>query len=145
MTVVLDANVLVVLALDDQRGPVVEAKMREWATAGETLHAPALLPYEAASALVGAAVSGGLEPAVVAEVWATISAVPVTLHPLEAGVEVIAIAQRLGRQSAYDAAYVALALSLDASVWTLDGPLARNARSVGLPVRLLGADGTSLA
>lgn len=110
MSVVLDANLLVVLALDDKRAPVVEAKMREWATAGETTHAPALLPYEAANALLRAVVAGSLQPAVVTEIWATISAVPVTLHPLEAGAEVIAIAQRLGRQSAYDAAYVALAL-----------------------------------
>lgn len=143
MTVVLDANLLVVLALDNDRGPQVEAKLREWATAGETLHAPALLPYEAANAVVRAAVAGGLEPSVVAEIWATISAVPLTLHPLQAGAEVIAIAQRLGRQSAYDAAYLALAQSLDGDLWTLDGPLARNARSVGLPVRLLGSDGQS--
>jgi predicted nucleic acid-binding protein len=45
------------------------------------------------------------------------------------------------RQSAYDAAHVALALSLDADLWTLDGPLARNAHSVGLPVQLLESDG----
>jgi hypothetical protein len=38
LTVVLDANLLVVLALDDERAPLVEAKMREWAAAGETLH-----------------------------------------------------------------------------------------------------------
>jgi predicted nucleic acid-binding protein len=139
LSVILDANLLVVLALDDERAPVVEAKMREWATAGETMHTPALLPYEAANALLRAVVAGSLEPAVVTEIWATISSVPVTLHPLEAGAEVIA--QRLGRQSAYDAAYVALALSLDADLWTLDGPLARNAHSVGLRVQLLGSDG----
>src|SRR5450755_1885377 len=56
------------------------------------MHAPALLPYEAANALLRAVVAGSLEPAVVTEIWATISAVPVTLHPLEAGAEVIAIA-----------------------------------------------------
>ena len=97
MSVVLDANLLVVLALDDERAPMVEAKMREWETTGETLHAPALLPYEAANALLRAAVASSLEPAVVAEIWTTISAVPVTLHPLEAGAEVTAIAQRLER------------------------------------------------
>jgi predicted nucleic acid-binding protein len=44
----------------------------------------------------------------------------------------------LGRQSVYDAAYIALAQSLEADLWTLDGPLAGNARSVGLLVQLLG-------
>jgi predicted nucleic acid-binding protein len=138
LTVVVDANLLVVLALDGERAPLVETKMLEWAAAGETLHAPALMPYEAANAVDRAIVTGGLAPDVVADVWATILAVPVTLHPLQQGAEVIAIAQRLGRQSAYDAAYVALAQSLRAELWTLDGPLARNGRGIGLPVRLLG-------
>jgi predicted nucleic acid-binding protein len=139
LSVVLDANLLVVLALDDDRAPAVEAKMREWADAGETMHAPQLLAYEAANALLRAVVAGSLDTAVVGDVWAAISAVPVTLHSLQAGGEVIAIAQRLGRQNAYDAAYVALAMSLNAELWTLDGPLARNASSVGLPVQLLGS------
>ncbi|HEY1540332.1 MAG TPA: hypothetical protein VGF63_13095 [Solirubrobacteraceae bacterium] len=39
-----------------------------------------------------------------------------------------------------DAACVALAQSLSAQLWTLDGPLARNARSVGLPVAARVAD-----
>jgi predicted nucleic acid-binding protein len=37
----------------------------------------------------------------------------------------------------YDAAYVALAQELDAELLTLEGPLARNAASIDLPVRLL--------
>jgi predicted nucleic acid-binding protein len=142
LTVFLNANLLVVLALNDERAPLVEAKMREWASAGETLHAPALMPYEAANALLRAAVAGSLSPDVDAELWATISAVPVTLHPRVEGAAVIAIGQRLGRKSAYDAACVALAQSLSAQLWTLDGPLARNARGVGLPVGLLGSPTT---
>jgi predicted nucleic acid-binding protein len=92
LTVIVDANLLVVLALDDERAPIVETKLREWAAAGETLHAPALMPYEAANALVRASVARPLGSATIAEVWATISAVPVTLHPLREGIEVIAIA-----------------------------------------------------
>ena len=42
------------------------------------------------------------------------------------------------RSSAYDAAYLALASELEAELWTLDGPLYRNAASVGFPVRLFG-------
>jgi predicted nucleic acid-binding protein len=34
---------------------------------------------------------------------------------------------------------VALAQELDAELWTLDGPLARNAVGVDLPVRLIDA------
>ncbi|MFN6517517.1 MAG: hypothetical protein RMY29_023960 [Nostoc sp. CreGUA01] len=41
------------------------------------------------------------------------------------------------RQSAYDAAYLALAESLNAELWTLDGLLYRNAISYAFSVRLL--------
>lgn len=48
------------------------------------------------------------------------------------------VALELQRQSACDAAYVALAQELGAVLWTLDGSLARSGRAVGFPVRLLG-------
>lgn len=137
MSVVLDANLLVVLALDDDRGPLVEAKLREWETAGETLHAPALMPYEAANALTRAVAAGSLSADEINESWAIVTEVRVRLHPLDHGSEVIEMAQRLGRQSAYDAAYLVLAQALDAELWTLDGPLSRNANDAGLPVQLL--------
>jgi predicted nucleic acid-binding protein len=47
------------------------------------------------------------------------------------------MAQRLERRSAYDAAYVVLAEELDTQLLTLDGRLARNAASRGLPVQLI--------
>lgn len=49
----------------------------------------------------------------------------------------IGAAIELQRRSALDAAYVALARELDAELWTVDGPLARNAGSRGLPVHLI--------
>lgn len=53
------------------------------------------------------------------------------------GPAVIAVARKLSRESAYDAAYVVLAQELDADLWILDGPLARNAGGAGLPVQLI--------
>jgi vacuolar-type H+-ATPase subunit I/STV1 len=43
LSVVVDANALVVLAVDRRRAPAVESLLREWREAGETLHAPTLL------------------------------------------------------------------------------------------------------
>ena len=51
----------------------------------------------------------------------------------------VALTQRLERKGAYDAAYIVLAEELDAALWTLDGPLARNAGPRGLPVKLIHA------
>ena len=42
------------------------------------------------------------------------------------------------RNSAYDTAYLALAETLGAELWTLDGLLYRNAAGLGFAVRLLG-------
>ena len=43
----------------------------------------------------------------------------------------------LGRQNAYDAAYLALAETLNAELWTLASPLYRNAIAKSLTVTLL--------
>lgn len=43
----------------------------------------------------------------------------------------------LQRRSAYDAAYLALAEDLEAELWTIDGPLARNASIRGYRIHLI--------
>jgi hypothetical protein len=53
LSIVLDANALVVLALDRHRAGAVERLLREWQSQDEDLHAPGLLPYEMVSALAG--------------------------------------------------------------------------------------------
>lgn len=137
MSVVVDANALVVLAVDRRRAPAVESLLREWRAAGETLHAPTLLRYEVASALARSVAAGQLRPEQVQNAWDRIGAVPVELHDLDDGPAVVAMTQRLERKSAYDAAYVVLADRLGTELWTLDGPLARNAGARELPVRLI--------
>ncbi len=67
--------------------------------------------------------------------WATcstagklIAAYEVRFHPTRDVGRIVEIAAvGLRRHNAYDAAYLALAEDLDADLWTLDGPLARNA------------------
>jgi predicted nucleic acid-binding protein len=137
LSIVIDANVLAVLPLDRRRAPAVDRHLRQWRDAGEDLHAPALLPYELASALATAVAAGQLPREDAARAWAHVSTVPVVLHQLDDGPAVVAMTQRLERKSAYDAAYVVLAQQLGAELWTLDGRLARNAGDRGLPVRLI--------
>jgi len=137
LSIVLDANALVVLALDQQRASAVERMLRIWKDQGEDLHAPGLLQYETASALAQAVAHGQLPAAEVPEACQRIAAIPITLHHHQDAAAVIAMAQRLERKSAYDAAYIVLAQQLNAELWTLDGKLARNARPRGLPVQLI--------
>lgn len=137
MSVVLDANALIVLALDRRRASAVEKLLRTWKTAGQELHAPVLLRYEVASALAQAVSSGQLKPDAVGDASKVIESVPIVLHQPKDTPAVVAMAQRLKRRSAYDAAYLVLAEELDTQLWTLDGPLARNAGARGLPVQLI--------
>lgn len=139
MAAVVDANLLVALATRSPRRAAVAARFAEWDRLGETLHAPVLMPYEVASALTQVIVPGSTDGPAVESVWSAIQRMPVTMHSLADVPSVVQLAHRLGRRSAYDAAYIALAEQLDAELWTLDGPLARNAAGHGLPVRLVDA------
>jgi predicted nucleic acid-binding protein len=138
MSVVLDANVPIVLTSGDPRRSTAGALMRGWLESGEELHAPTLLPYEVANGLTRMVVAGAFPLERVADAWRALLALPITYHSLqEGGDHAIALALRLGRQSAYDAVYLVLAERLGADLWTFDGPLARNAAGLGFPVRLI--------
>lgn len=138
MAIVIDANLVIVVVGNDPRSRIAEARIDEWARNGEDLHAPSLLPYEVASGLTRIVRAGGLPSEQLLPAWQSVLDLPITYHPLDvSGLSVVNIALQLQRSSAYDAAYLALAQELDAEFWTLDGPLARNASSLGFAVNLL--------
>jgi predicted nucleic acid-binding protein len=137
VSVVIDSNLLIVLVTGDPRGDMVSAQFSRWIEQNTRLHAPDLVPYEVANALTRAIVAQVFNQSALSEVWNLITSLPINYHPCPQGTRVIEIALSLGRQSAYDAAYLALAEALDAELWTLDGPLYRNASNQGFRVQLL--------
>ncbi len=138
MAVVIDANLLVVMVSGDARGLRASEQVDAWITADEEMHAPELLPYELASAFTRLVAGRAVSARQVRSAWEELSLLPIVQHPLSDDLpRMVEVALRLKRQSAYDAAYIVLAEALGAVLWTLDGPLARNAQAVGFPVRLL--------
>jgi predicted nucleic acid-binding protein len=138
VSVVIDSNLLIVLVTGDPRGEKVSAQFTNWIEQNIPLHAPDLVPYEVANALTRAIVAQAFDRQVLPDAWTLISSLPIHYHPCPQGTRIIEIALSLGRQSAYDAAFLALAEALEAELWTLDGPLYRNAVNRGFRVHLLG-------
>lgn len=96
------------------------------------------LPYHVANNLTRLVASGLFPFEQVNETWLAVTTIPVIHHALQTGEErVVTAALSLHRQSAYDVACVALAQELAAELWSLHGPLARNASEVGVPVHLI--------
>lgn len=134
--VVLDASVLVVLTTADPRRPAAERTARTWAHEQRELHAPALLPFEVASALTRLQSVGRMTAHHAKAARLIVLSMPITFHALH-DERVLEIAARLNRRSAYDAAYIAVAEAVDGELWTFDGRLSRNASSAGFPIHLI--------
>lgn len=137
MSVVIDASALVAFVTNEPAAPEVAELFQRWGSEGIKLNAPALAHYEIANALAKQAASGDLGKEAIEEAWDILDELPIIYHPLSDGPSVVRAALVLQRRSAYDAAYLALAEDLDAELWTLDGPLARNASAHGHKVHLI--------
>ena len=134
---VVDANVLVVMVSGDSRRQLVLKQITRWLDEDAELHAPLLAHYEIASALTRWVARETFPLDKIEDAVEGILVVPVHYHPITNIPRPVEIARKLQRQSAYDAAYLQLAESLDSALWTLDGPLYRNAIAYGFDVRLI--------
>ena len=135
--IVVDANLLVALVSGDPRGSKVLQYFTDWLNHNIEIHAPLLAKYETANALTRLIVGGAFPHDKVEDAWNNMSILPIRYHDLSNVKRVVEIALALHRQNAYDAAYVALTEELRAELWTLDGPLYRNAQGLGFPVNLI--------
>jgi predicted nucleic acid-binding protein len=135
--VVIDANLLVALVSGDPRGNLVLQQFLEWIDRGTDINAPALARYEFANALTRLIAGGAFPAESVEDAWNNVSILPIIYHDMKNVGRAVEIALTLGRQNAYDAAYLALSESIASELWTLDGPLYRNASGHGYAVRLI--------
>lgn len=93
--------------------------------AAEELHAPALLDFAVVSALRGLTLAGHLSPPRAHDLLTDYDDLPLRLWPFANGLRRRAFQLR-NNVSAYDAAYVALAETLDCPLVTRDARLARS-------------------
>ncbi|MDQ3011776.1 MAG: type II toxin-antitoxin system VapC family toxin [Acidobacteriota bacterium] len=135
--IVVDANLMITMVSGDVRGNLVLQKFNEWLGRQIELHAPGLAQYEVANGIARLVATGKITADKITGLCHQIELLPVTYHKLTNASRAVEIAITLKRQNAYDASYLALAESLGAELWTLDGPLYRNASLQGFPVKLL--------
>lgn len=120
LPLVVDASVVLKWQLDDEEDVDRALALRDDFLVHQsvTLHAPTLLLYELANALRSAGRRARLSEQVEQQAMANLVACRIELHAPDAG-DVLATAWRLDL-SAYDASYAALAVELDAALWTGD-------------------------
>lgn len=134
MRLILDANILVALAIPTTASAKAANRMEAWLASGQEFFAPALWSYEAVSSIrkyVSAGVIDSQEAYTAVDRLLTLGvqdvAPTVTLHR-----RALSWAERLSGFVAYDAAYLALAEELEAPFWTTDGKLVKKARGLGV-------------
>lgn len=118
---------MLALVLRERHAERIAALLRGWGSERVELHAPLLAQYEIASGLARNRVREGLPREAVEEALGIVDGFDIAFDLTPDSARAIEIAMELGRQEAYDTMYLELAERLEAELWTLDGPLARNA------------------
>lgn len=142
MSIVVDANIIIGLALPLPYSEAATGQMRKWQNQNEELVVPSLWHYECISALRKALVLNIISSEEVSDALQNIFNLGIkdfqpTFYLNQKALE---WASRLNQTVAYDAAYLALAEHLNSEFWTADNKLYKAAESEGLIwVRHLGS------
>jgi predicted nucleic acid-binding protein len=133
IAVVVDANLVMALAIPVPYTDRAAARIESWQREGVALYAPLLWEYELVSALRKGVALGVLREEQVAPALEHVFALEIqSVQPDPAGhSEAVRWAARIGQPVAYDAQYLALAERLGAAFWTADRRLAARAREAG--------------
>jgi len=137
MDIVVDANLLIALVTQHPQRQAVYQQFEQWADQDAILHTPDLAYSEVTNALTRMIVGRLFQLERLQTVCQELTTLPIQYHTVGFDPQVVEIALKLGRKSAYDAVYLALAQRLNAELWTLDSPLYRNAEGQGYAVHLL--------
>ncbi len=128
--IVLDCSYTLAMVMPDEVRPASMAK-----TAAGRMLVPSLWPYEVANALRNGLRRRRVDEEQVAIVCARLEGLRIeTVGAADAGVRQRFIAAHTHQLTAYDAAYIELALNLHCPLATLDATLADAARRIGLRI-----------
>lgn len=136
MKAVVDATIVVRSVVPEQPGRDLA---RDWLASCDELVAPALLPFEIATALRRLEFSELIDSDDAEEFLHIALSLDIRLEaPRGLHLESVKLARLLQVSRTQDSAYLALALREECSVYTLDVRFWRNASGRGFPVVLLG-------
>lgn len=132
--VLIDANLSLALVLPLPYSQKAESRIDSWFAQGRRLLVPLLWEYEIASALRKAEWLGVVPAQRVADCLHELWALRFERIPPSPELHARAIqwSRRLGQSKAYDGQYLASAEVVDGELWTADGPLAEQARRLGV-------------
>ncbi len=131
--IVLDASAIAAWCFEDESDPAADALLDRVATDSATV--PGLWVFEVANLLAGAERRGRIDAARASTFLELLGALPITVDPRPAAdlpLPLLAIARGTGL-TAYDAAYLELALRTGATLATRDARLRAAAATAGVP------------
>lgn len=140
MTIVIDANILIVFALSDEAlHGIANQKLTEWTQNSESLVAPRLFRSEITAVMRKAVFQQRITHETGRKLLNQLLLYPVTFYEDIALLqEAYEIAQQFNRPRAYDAQYLALARRLSCEFWTADERLFNAVQNNFANIRWLG-------